>query len=449
MRRVWIVLIFALLTLATAAGKKSKAKAQARRKKINQRYDALAVKALGHLQAQRFAQARRAATDLLLLRPTPGKDGADNGAAFLIAGIAQSHLGEQEAALLSLDRAAGSRDGAVAARAREAHAELRAALVDDVRGQLRAAASAHGQLAAHWPTPVYVANWPAAATATAEGALRALVLSMAAREPSRGVSVTGAGAWQSTRSLLYATNAPIAALRGAVERVARDYLRAMRGHPLYGYGGHGGDTLLPDVAALRLVVHGGWANVLRRGGANTWHSHDVAEAFCVTCDGGGREAVAAACANLTETYCAGYDTVAPAADESRRTDAPVVSGVYYVESDGAAPLEFEDPRACSRASPSVKWFQQGAVQIAPSRTGTFVLFPSWLRHRVREHTGPTPRISISFNLVVPNVLDTAHNLTADQQRKELLPGGRLRMHDDDDGRRGAATVDGSGELTVD
>ena len=52
------------------------------------------------------------------------------------------------------------------------------------------------------------------------------------------------------------------------------------------------------------------------------------------------------------------------------------------------------------------------------------------RHKHRSttahnHTKHHRTLSISFNLV-PNVLDTAHNLTADQQRKELLPGGRLR-----------------------
>ena len=32
--------------------------------------------------------------------------------------------------------------------------------------------------------------------------------------------------------------------------------------------------------------------------------------------------------------------------------------------------------------------------------GTFVLFPSWLMHRVRRHTLPAPRVSVSFNMWV-------------------------------------------------
>ena len=283
-----------------------------------------------------------------------------------------------------------------------------------------------------------VSDWDAAGEW--HGALKQLLLSMEAHEPSRGVSVVGR-AWQSTRSLLYATNEPIAALRAAIAGAARDYLRAMRGHPQYGYAKTG---MLPDVADLRLVLHGGWANVLHAGGSNTWHSHDVAQSFCFTCDGE-PGSVAATCTNLTRTYCRGYEDVAPDEElgETARSDAPVVSGVFYVVGSDDAPIEFEDPRSCSRASPNVKWFQQGAIQIAPSRTGSFVLFPSWLRHRVREHTGAAPRISVSFNLAVPNILDVTRELAPDQRRKELLQGGRLRMHGDD-----VVGVDGSGDFEV-
>jgi len=131
------------------------------------------------------------------------------------------------------------------------------------------------------------------------------------------------------------------------------------------------------------------------------------------------------------------------------TEAPVISGTYYVTGGENTPLEFEDPRACSRVGAGVKWFHQGAIQIAPSHTGTFVLFPSWLRHRVRGHTGQKPRISISFNLVVPNMLDVTNELTADQRRKELLLGGQLRMHSDAAGPPEITTGGGVAKVTVD
>ena len=121
----------------------------------------------------------------------------------------------------------------------------------------------------------------------------------------------------------------------------------------------------------------------------------------------------------------------------RALQQPAISGVYYVDDGHAAgsgartPLEFEDPRACSGLGPLARWFQQAAVQIAPSDSGTFVLFPSWLRHRVREHSGPRPRISISFNLVIPNIVDVGTTLDEDQARKELLDGGAMAgMFDD-------------------
>lgn len=80
----------------------------------------------------------------------------------------------------------------------------------------------------------------------------------------------------------------------------------------------------------------------------------------------------------------------------------VISGTYYVDvPPGASAIRFEDPRLAqmmaapprrARASRS----SQSFVSVAP-KTGTLLLWESWLRHEVPPNTARTKRISVSFN----------------------------------------------------
>ncbi len=79
-----------------------------------------------------------------------------------------------------------------------------------------------------------------------------------------------------------------------------------------------------------------------------------------------------------------------------------ISGTYYVSvPPGAGAIRFEDPRlAMFMAAPPRKRHaprsRKSFVTIAP-RTGTLLLWESFLRHDVPANTGTSSRISISFN----------------------------------------------------
>jgi uncharacterized protein (TIGR02466 family) len=88
------------------------------------------------------------------------------------------------------------------------------------------------------------------------------------------------------------------------------------------------------------------------------------------------------------------------------------SGVYWVD-DGTeqngqpvgGELEFLDPRGMvpSMLEPTLRMRIEGCLDAGYSsrftpRTGTFLMFPSWLMHAVRRYEGTRSRISIAFNL---------------------------------------------------
>ena len=87
------------------------------------------------------------------------------------------------------------------------------------------------------------------------------------------------------------------------------------------------------------------------------------------------------------------------------------SGVYWVDvgADEECPqvggeLEFVDPRGLlpTMLTPALRMRIEGCLdagynrRIMP-RTGTFLMFPSWLMHAVRPYEGKRSRISIAFN----------------------------------------------------
>lgn len=80
----------------------------------------------------------------------------------------------------------------------------------------------------------------------------------------------------------------------------------------------------------------------------------------------------------------------------------VVSGTYYVDvPKDASSIRFEDPRlALMMAAPPRKagsrLRNRTFMDLTP-RTGTLLLWESWLRHEVLINNARRPRISVSFN----------------------------------------------------
>jgi uncharacterized protein (TIGR02466 family) len=111
-----------------------------------------------------------------------------------------------------------------------------------------------------------------------------------------------------------------------------------------------------DLGSRKLKLDSIWINVLKPGGVHTGHIHP----------------------------------------------ASAISGTYYVTvPKGASALKFEDPRlgfmmAAPRRKESAPRDAQPFVYVAP-KSGTLILFESWLRHEVPANTARQDRISISFN----------------------------------------------------
>ena len=111
-----------------------------------------------------------------------------------------------------------------------------------------------------------------------------------------------------------------------------------------------------DLGAKRLTLDDIWINILPPGGVHTSHIHPHS----------------------------------------------VVSGTYYVTiPDGASALKFEDPRLGfmmaapprkAKAKPENRQF----AYMAP-KSGTVLLWESWLRHEVPVNEAESERISVSFN----------------------------------------------------
>ena len=79
------------------------------------------------------------------------------------------------------------------------------------------------------------------------------------------------------------------------------------------------------------------------------------------------------------------------------------SGVYYLQADeGSSDIRFMTPNQSHSQVISPHYvdeyngFNSSEWYITP-KTGSAVLFPSWMYHYVRPHTGKYDRISIAFN----------------------------------------------------
>jgi len=77
----------------------------------------------------------------------------------------------------------------------------------------------------------------------------------------------------------------------------------------------------------------------------------------------------------------------------------VLSGSYYVKSPkGSVAIKLEDPRMPLYMNAPVRSGRGAELyhRVEP-KTGTFVIFESWLRHEVPPNQSEEPRLSLSFN----------------------------------------------------
>ncbi|WP_407309935.1 TIGR02466 family protein [Pseudomonas sp. nanlin1] len=90
------------------------------------------------------------------------------------------------------------------------------------------------------------------------------------------------------------------------------------------------------------------------------------------------------------------------------------SAVYWVDDGGCqadralgGELEFVDPRGITPMllNPALRMRIEGClaagyVSTVTPKSGTLLMFPSWLMHAVRRYEGTTPRISVAFNFAI-------------------------------------------------
>lgn len=93
-----------------------------------------------------------------------------------------------------------------------------------------------------------------------------------------------------------------------------------------------------------------------------------------------------------------------AAHKAHRHPNNFLSGVYYVRTEpGADRINFHDPRpqAAVIRPPVVELTAENTDQVVVGvRSGTLLIFPSWLEHSVDANPNPAERISVSFNVML-------------------------------------------------
>lgn len=203
------------------------------------------------------------------------------------------------------------------------------------------------------PTPVFTARLPEAAEVCAT--LRDAILDREAGSAA-GLAHSNVGGWHSARDMTHwggpALDRVLARARTLADRltVTRDGKRAE--------------------VAWRTEC---WANVNRRGHANTLHTHPGC-------------------------YWSGTFYV----DDGGVHDDPALGGSFeFFDPRGVAPLlpaagETPAGDALGRGIPGLA---RDEPLVRP-RAGMMVLFPSWMPHGVRTYHGNGTRISIAFNLAL-------------------------------------------------
>ena len=98
------------------------------------------------------------------------------------------------------------------------------------------------------------------------------------------------------------------------------------------------------------------------------------------------------------------------------------SGAYYVDAGASRPdtplggvLEFLDPRSGAEAVTAPGDPYGEPFRVRPE-SGLLVVFPSWLYHWVHPYAGQTPRIAVSFNVMLTAAA------TADESIAEAVAG---------------------------
>ena len=81
------------------------------------------------------------------------------------------------------------------------------------------------------------------------------------------------------------------------------------------------------------------------------------------------------------------------------TSASLVLSVYYLEKDEGGDICLCDPLDYIRRLTPLKkdWGDAIIAEPVPTRTGDFLLFPGWIRHRTNRATNKRQAISINFN----------------------------------------------------
>jgi len=88
----------------------------------------------------------------------------------------------------------------------------------------------------------------------------------------------------------------------------------------------------------------------------------------------------------------------------------LLSGVYYVQSDEAANIQFYDPRQQADVlRPAQLEFtkENSSVWYFRSITNRMIFFPSWLQHYVPLNTSKHDRISIAFNVMLKGTVGSS------------------------------------------
>ena len=193
-----------------------------------------------------------------------------------------------------------------------------------------------------WGTPLFAFTWPNVMSTNAQ--LKKLILDRKARTP--GLNKSNLGGWHSSDDMLTWSSPAIQTLK---DWIIEAFRRATtRTGASQGYQGQ-----------MQITC---WANVNGPGHANDVHNHPN-------------------CAWSGVYY---VDVGTPVDDEKR-------SGfIHFLDPRGGAGM-CQDPFAL---------FGKGR-EFKPMN-GQMLLFPSWLLHGVRAYGGEGGRISIAFNIVLPD-----------------------------------------------
>lgn len=208
-----------------------------------------------------------------------------------------------------------------------------------------------------WPTPILSRQVTDDAFLSD---LKNIILEKEGNDPE-GMKRALVNGWHSKLDLMDWPGAPIGQLKQLIGDHTQDYLRiASGGKPVTGTG---------HVTA--------WANISRRGGYHRLHSHH----------------------------------------------SSMIAGVFYIDigtpdpgdTENNGTITFDDPRTGVEMIPLPGNPFGEKIRIEP-KPGMFLMFPSWLKHFVDPFRGEGTRMSIAFNIMMPDAQ------IVDAQTVDAAPG---------------------------